>query len=72
MNEGNLFADAARAVLIMAAAGILFLGSLGSLGFFFTDKVFHGESSALSAASAPSAKEGKSTAKKPPREAKPN
>jgi hypothetical protein len=71
MNEGNLFKDAAQAALVMTAAALVFLGGLGFLGFFFTDKAFHGESDALSAASAPS-KEGKATAKKPPREAKPN
>jgi hypothetical protein len=68
MNETNLFAEAARAVAIMAAAGLLFLGGLGGLGYFFTDKAFHAESAA---ASAP-AKEGKAPSKKPPREAKPN
>jgi hypothetical protein len=71
MNETNLFAEAARAVAIMAAAGLLFLGGLGGLGYFFTDKAFHAESAAASAASAP-AKEGKAPSKKPPREAKPN
>ena len=71
MNEGNLFKEAAQAALVMAAAALLFLGSLGYLGFSFSEKAFHGEGDALSAASAPS-KEGKATAKKPPREAKPN
>jgi hypothetical protein len=73
MNEANIFQDAVKAVLVMSAAAMLFLGSLGGLGFFFTDKAFHAESAALSAASASApAKDGKAPSKKPARDAKPN
>jgi hypothetical protein len=73
MNEANIFQDAVKAVLVMSAAAMLFLGALGGLGFFFTDKAFHAESAALSAASASApAKDAKAPSKKPARDAKPN
>ncbi len=71
MNETNIVRDALRAVLFMGAGGLVFLGIVGGLGFFISDKAFHGESSALSAAAA-SAKDAKAPSKKPAREGKTN
>ncbi len=67
MNETNLLRDAARAALLLGVGGALFLGAFGGLGFFLTDRAFHGESAALSAASAPP-REGKIPVKKASRD----
>ena len=71
MSVDNTATDALRAGLTMTAAAAVFLGALGFLGFYLTDKAFHGESTSLSAG-ATSSKEGKAAVKKPSREPKPN